>query len=202
MDIKLTAVRAVVFDLGRVLIDIQPRRCLAHWARHANVAVEELERAFVHDAEYERFERGEITFRDYAAHLRATLAVNLPDDVLEYGWNALLGDALPHARDAIAAATARYPGFVFSNSNLTHETVWRRTHAELLAPLQQIFVSSTLGLRKPEARAYRAVADAIGVAPDAILFFDDLAENVAASRAVGYQAVHVRNARDILDVFC
>ena len=128
--------------------------------------------------------------------------MNLPDDVLEHGWNALLGDALPHARDAIAAATARYPGFVFSNSNLTHETVWRRTHAELLAPLQQIFVSSSLGLRKPEARAYRAVADSIGVAPDAILFFDDLAENVAASRAVGYQAVHVRGPRDILDVFC
>lgn len=202
MTINLAQVRAVVFDLGRVLIDIQPTRCLAHWARHANVPMADLERAFTHDAQYECFERGEITFAGYAAHLRATLAVDLPDDVLESGWNALLGDALPHARAAIAAATARYPGFVFSNSNLTHEAVWRRTHADLLAPLEQIFVSSSLGMRKPEARAYLAVAESIGVAPDAILFFDDLVENVTASRDAGYQAVHVRGPRDILDVFC
>lgn len=202
MTINLAAVRAVVFDLGRVLIDIQPGRCLAHWAQHANVPIDDLERAFSHDAQYERFERGEITFADYATHLRATLAVALPDDVLENGWNALLGDALPHAGEAIAVATARYPGFVFSNSNLTHEAVWRHTHADLLAPLERIFVSSSLGMRKPEARAYQAVADAIGVAPGAILFFDDLIENVSASRAAGYQAIHVRGPRDILDVFC
>ena len=55
-------------------------------------------------------------------------------------------------------------------------------------------------MRKPEARAYLRVAEAIGVAPREILFFDDLEENVAASRAVGYQAVQVRGPRDILDV--
>lgn len=85
MTINLAAVRVVVFDLGRVLIDIQPSRCLAHWARHAHVAVADLARAFTHDAEYERFERGEITFADYATHLRASLAVDLPDEVLEHG---------------------------------------------------------------------------------------------------------------------
>ncbi|MGR9090637.1 MAG: HAD family hydrolase [Gammaproteobacteria bacterium] len=200
MSIDLEAVRVVVFDLGRVLIDIQPARCLAHWARHANVSAQALEREFVHDPHYEQFERGEIEFRDYASHLRATLALQLHDDVLETGWNALLGEALPQASAAVAAASARFPSFVFSNSNVTHESVWRHTHAELLAPLQQIFVSSSLGMRKPEARAYRCVAEAIGVAPAEILFFDDLAENVAASRAVGYQAVQVRGPRDILDV--
>lgn len=202
MDINLAAVHAVVFDLGRVLIDIQPARCLEHWARHANVPPAELERAFVHDAHYERFERGEITFASYASHLRATLAVDLPDAVLEAGWNALLGDALPGASEAIAAATARHPAYVFSNSNVVHEAVWQRTHAGLLAPMQHVFVSSSLGLRKPEARAFLAVAESIGVAPDGILFFDDLEENVAASRAAGYQAVQVRGPHDILDVFC
>lgn len=202
MSIDLGAVSAVVFDLGRVLIDIQPARCLAHWARHANVPVGRLEREFVHDAPYEQFERGEIGFRDYATHLRTTLALHLDDHTLETGWNALLGDALPQADAAIAAAAARFPSFVFSNSNVVHESVWRHTHAELLAPLQHVFVSSSLGMRKPEARAYRGVAAAIGLAPAQILFFDDLAENVAAGRAVGYQAVQVRGPRDILDLLC
>lgn len=202
MSIDLGAVSAVVFDLGRVLIDIQPARCLAHWAQHADLPVSTLERGFVHDAHYERFERGEIAFCDYATHLRTTLAVQLDDEVLATGWNALLGDALPQADAAVATAAARFPSFVFSNSNEVHESVWRRTHADLLAPLQQIFVSSSLGMRKPEARAYRGVAAAIGCAPAQILFFDDLAENVAASRAVGYQAVQVSSPRDILDVLC
>lgn len=202
MTINLAAVHAVVFDLGRVLIDIQPGRCLAHWAQHAGVPLAHLERTFVHDAPYESFERGEITFADYAAHLRTSLALTLSDAVLESGWNALLGDALPQAVDAIAAATARYPAYVFSNTNRTHEAVWRHSHANLLAPLQEIYVSSSLGMRKPEARAFRAVAESIGVAPGAILFFDDLAENVIASRRAGYQALQVRGPRDILNVFC
>lgn len=198
MNIEFNDVAAVVFDLGRVLIDVQPDRCFAHWSRHANVPVPALRDRFTEDQCYEQFERGEIEFSGFAEHLRKTLKVDLDDATLEAGWNALLGGALPEADDAIAAAAARFPCFLFSNSNAAHQAVWQSEHEDLLAPLHDIFVSSVIGLRKPETDAFRHVADRAGFAPQRILFFDDLAENVAAARAVGYQAVQVRGPHDIL----
>jgi putative hydrolase of the HAD superfamily len=41
------------------------------------------------------------------------------------------------------------------------------------------------------------VAERIGVAPSAILFFDDTAENVEGARAAGLQAVLVRSPQDV-----
>ena len=43
----------------------------------------------------------------------------------------------------------------------------------------------------------RAAAVGIGAAPEHVLFFDDLQENVAAARAAGLQAVLVRTPADV-----
>ena len=54
-----------------------------------------------------------------------------------------------------------------------------------------------MGLRKPEPAAFAAIASAIDVPLERILFFDDTRANADAARAVGMQAVHVRSLADI-----
>ena len=61
----------------------------------------------------------------------------------------------------------------------------------------KIYVSHEIGARKPEAAAFRAVVADMGMAPQRILFFDDIAENVAGARACGIAAVQVRTAGDV-----
>jgi HAD superfamily hydrolase (TIGR01509 family) len=66
-----------------------------------------------------------------------------------------------------------------------------------LGHFRKIFLSSAIGLRKPDAAAYDHVAKAIGVAPERIVFFDDLAENIEGARAYGLNAVHVTSSGDV-----
>ena len=54
-----------------------------------------------------------------------------------------------------------------------------------------------MGLRKPEPAAFAAIAAAINVPLERILFFDDTRANVDGALAVGMQAVHVRSLADI-----
>lgn len=49
--------------------------------------------------------------------------------------------------------------------------------------------SATLGVEKPDPRAYLAVAEALGLPPGACAFIDDLPANVAGARAVGMHAL-------------
>jgi HAD superfamily hydrolase (TIGR01509 family) len=69
----------------------------------------------------------------------------------------------------------------------------------VLGHFRKIFLSSSIGLRKPDAEAYDHVVKAIGVPAPRIVFFDDLAENIEGARARGLTAVHVTSPDDVAD---
>jgi len=51
------------------------------------------------------------------------------------------------------------------------------------------FYSCHIGAKKPDARYFSAVLEQLRTEPERILFIDDLAENVAAARRAGLQAI-------------
>ncbi len=57
--------RAVVFDLGNVLIDIDFMRCAHYWSRHARMPAEQIAARFRVDRHYEAFERGRLSPEKY-----------------------------------------------------------------------------------------------------------------------------------------
>ena len=189
-------VEALLFDLGNVLIDIDFGRMFTALSRVSGVPAAVLRSRFTFDEAYERHERGEITFAEYAAALRRTLALELPDVALLDAWNAIFVRPVPGIEALLARAGARWPLYALTNTNAAHQAVWARDYAELLRPLERVFVSSELGWRKPQPESFLQVAREIGVAPERILFFNDILENIVGAEAVGLQAVHVGSLRD------
>ena len=53
----------------------------------------------------------------------------------------------------------------------------------------------------PDGEAYDHVVKAIGVPAERIVFFDDLADNIAGARAYGLTAVHVTSPDDVANAF-
>jgi hypothetical protein len=70
---------ALLFDLGRVVLDIDFNRTLVCWAGHAGCAPAHLVGRFSIDETYRRHERGEIDDAEFFASLRASLGVELSD---------------------------------------------------------------------------------------------------------------------------
>ena len=98
----------------------------------------------------------------------------------------------------MSTLAGRLPLYAFTNTNPTHELAWRHRYADALTHFDEIFVSSTIGLRKPDRAAFEWVADAMGVVPGRILFLDDNPQNVACAEAAGLQAVWVRSEADVV----
>ena len=123
--------------------------------------------------------------------------MDLTDDQLAEGWNAILVGEMFGIRELLARAKGRLPIYAFSNTNRVHQAHFLSQFADLLSPFRKIYVSHEIGARKPDAGAFKAVVADMGMAPQRILFFDDSAENVAGARSCGLQVVHVATAGDV-----
>jgi glucose-1-phosphatase len=190
-------VEALLFDGGGVIVDVNFARVTARWAEHAGCTSEEVRRRYSHDDAYKRHERGEIDINEYFAALRGSLGIDISDAQFLDGWNAIFGGVIPGIEEQLAIAAAQRPIYLFSNTNPAHEAFWLRAYPDTFKPFRKLYISSRIGLRKPDKAAFDHVARDMGVAPGRILFFDDAPENVEGARRAGLQAVHVRSNADV-----
>lgn len=191
------AADALLFDLGRVVLDIDFNKTLECWAGHADCEPEHLIGRFARDDIYRRHETGKIGDAEYFAALRASLGVDLSDAQFLEGWNALFAGEMPGIAPLLKRAAQRLPLYAFSNTNPAHAEHFSQAYAGVLGHFREMFLSSAIGLRKPDAAAYDHVVKAIGVPAARIVFFDDLAENIEGARARGLTAVHVTSPDDV-----
>jgi len=190
-------VDALLFDLGGVIVDIDPELIFARWAQHAACDVAHVKAHVSFDDMYERYERGEIARDVYFTHIQTCLGRPISHEQVLDGWNAIFLGAMPGIDELLRAAAVRFQIYGLSNTNPAHEEFWAKAYAAPLAHIGKMFVSSTIGLRKPDAACFEHVISEIGVPAERILFFDDLAANIAGAQAVGLQTVHVKNTNDI-----
>jgi glucose-1-phosphatase len=188
---------ALLFDLGRVVINIDFDKVLACWAGHAGRPPAELSGRFGPDETFRRHETGDASDAEFFAALRRTLGVELSDAQFLEGWNAIFAGEMPGMNALLARAARHLPLYAFSNTNRPHVEHFSKAYADVLGHFREIFLSSTIGLRKPDAAAYDHVVQAIGLPAPRIVFFDDLAENIEGARARGLTAVHVTSPDDV-----
>jgi putative hydrolase of the HAD superfamily len=188
---------ALLFDLGRVVIDIDFSRAIACWAGHAGCQPEAIVARYVRDEAYRMHEVGKISDEVYFDSLRGSLGIAISDAQFLEGWNAIFAGAMPDIADLLPRAARHMPLYAFSNTNRPHVDYFSKEYAGLLGHFRELYLSSSIGLRKPDAEAFDHVVAAMGVPASRIVFFDDLAENVEGARARGLTAVHVTSPRDV-----
>ena len=188
---------ALLFDLGRVVINIDFGKALACWAGHAGCAPADLAARFVREESYRHHEVGRIEDAVYFDSLRDSLRIGITDAQFLEGWNAIFAGEMPGIAPLLKRAAARVPLYAFSNTNRPHVEHFSKAYADMLGHFRELFLSSTIGLRKPDAAAYDHVVKAIGVPAQRIVFFDDLAENIEGARMRGLTAVHVTSSNDV-----
>ncbi|PCD76546.1 HAD family hydrolase [Pseudothioclava arenosa] len=178
-------VKAVVFDIGNVLIEWQPER---HYDR---IMPEEDRRAMFSEVDL----HGMNDVIDRGGHWRETVfdwAEKYPrwrDAIRRWhdDWIEMASPVIPRSVRLMKALQARgLP--VFSLTNFGIGTFdYARDFYPFLEEFDRAFVSGHMGVIKPEARIYEMVEEASGFAGHDLLFTDDRADNIAAAHLRGWK---------------
>lgn len=190
-------IKALLFDIGGVVIDIDLSRSIAAWADISVLSADQIRDRAVPDEPFVRYETGALDSTAYFAHLRRLFELEADDTAIAAGWNALLTGEIDATLALIESVNQRLPCYAFSNTSASHHACWSTRFPRVAAAFERTYLSFELGMRKPDPSAYRAVLDEIGVPAGAILFFDDTEENVAAARDFGLNAVLVTSPGDV-----
>jgi FMN phosphatase YigB (HAD superfamily) len=191
------AADALLFDIGRVVLDIDFGRVMQIWAGHAGCAPADLTARFVVNDSFLHHETGRIDDAAFFGALRQSLGIGISDGQFLEGWNAIFAGEMPGVASLLSRAATRLPLYAFSNTNPAHVAHFSTAYADVLGHFREIYLSSSIGLRKPSPEAYHHVVSAIGVPASRIVFFDDSVDNIAGARAYGLTAVHVKSSEDV-----
>ena len=191
-------IQALLLDLGNVVVEVDFRRTFNHWAQSAGVDVNALYERWQLDEAYQAHETGDLDFEAYVDALGQRLGISMPLVDWHAGWNELFVAPYAQVQQRLQELSGTIPLYAFTNTNPTHEQAWRKRFPEALTHFEDIYVSSTIGLRKPEVAAYQWVSEAMGFDPQSILFLDDTRENIDGARASGLQVEWIQSEADVL----
>ena len=177
--------KAVIFDIGNVLIEWQPERYYdrVYGAARRRALFEAVD---LHEMNL-RVDRGE-PFREtiYAvAEAHPDWAPEIRD--WHDRWIELASPVIDHSVRLLRGLRARgVPVFALTNFGVESYD-YARTQFDFLHEFDREYVSGRMRVVKPEPRIYEMVEADCGLPPDALLFADDRSDNIAAATARGWQ---------------
>jgi 2-haloacid dehalogenase len=179
----------VVFDLGNVLIDWQPYAAIA-----AGVGADEARRFLeADDFDFMAYNHGPDSGQDWGA-AEAAVARSHPH-WLEHArayrthFPASLVGEVPGSVDIVRTLHAAGVA-LWGLTNWSHELFPHgRAAYPFLELLDDVIVSGTEGVAKPNPRIFEIVRERTGVPLDRLVFVDDRADNVAAAAVAGMDAL-------------
>ncbi len=183
---RYAPIRDVVFDLGGVLIDWDPRYLFRDHLRGDPAAVEAFLDEVCTPAWHRRLDGG-ASFDEETRRL----ARRYPQHaawIARYGrdWHMMFAGAFDDAVECLETLAARgYRLHALSNYPAEHVAFLYRRFP-FMSRFHTVVLSGLVGATKPDERLYRYLEERIGGRP--CVFVDDRAENVEAARRCGIAA--------------
>ena len=193
----MAAVDVVLFDLGNVLIDWNPR----HLYRKIfdDEAAMEAFLADVCHGEWNSHQDAGRTMAEATAERTAKFPEHADNIAAYYGrFEEMLNGPIPGSPELLAAVHAVKPVYALTNWSAETFPVARRLFS-FLDLFAGILVSGEERLIKPDPRIYQRTIERFSLAPERTLFIDDSRPNIDAAAELGFQTHHFAGAPALAD---
>jgi putative hydrolase of the HAD superfamily len=186
-------IKAIVFDIGGVLIGLDLDRCIRTFKEVLGFdRITELLDPYHQKGIYGEMEAGTLSADEFRAEvLKDSRPGCQPEDVDRCMYSLLTGMD-PDTVQTVKRLAGRYPLYLLSNNNpIAMSRILEMFRENGLAPettFRDQFISSEMKLLKPSREIYEESVRRTGLPAGEVLFIDDNETNVLAARKAGMQA--------------
>jgi FMN phosphatase YigB (HAD superfamily) len=185
------------FDMGNVLLHFSHEQMADQMARVAGMDAQRAWRILFEDGLEWAAERGELTREQFYGRF-CEAAGSWPDiAALDHAGNAIFELNAPIVGLVGRLVAAGYRLGVCSNTSPSHWSYCTRRFRSLTTMFAVHALSYQLGAIKPDPKFYQGATELAGLPPERILFTDDRADNVAAAKAAGWDAVQFESVSQL-----
>lgn len=200
------AFKAVLFDLGGVLIDIDYR---ATERAFEQLGVSDFKERYTQLAQnelFDRFECGEISPQHFVNLVLPFAQSGTSPNQVVAAWNAMLGSFPLEKIRLLERLSTTTPLFMLSNTNELHwievKRAWQKVTTQ---PMQHffsaIYLSHEIGKRKPHPQTFIWVCEQMGFEPADVLFIDDSPQHIEGATQAGLQVHYYQDAAAFYALF-
>jgi glucose-1-phosphatase len=179
--VRRTQFRAIIFDIGRVLIRVDIARATAGLGRSPSLSAEEVWSAIEQDPRWLDWQEGRLTPREWHLHLAKRLSGSLTFEQFTELWNRALDPEPIQDNALLEKLSERYRLALLSNTDPIHIT-----HAESAYDFFRLFpvriYSCRVGASKPSPILFREALRACRVHAEEALYIDDVPAYVQAAQ--------------------
>jgi glucose-1-phosphatase len=183
-------IRAIIFDIGRVLVRLDLRQTQTVLANGSSLTPEELWTAIEKDPHWKDWQEGRISPRDWHLNFTKRFGIALSFENFVKAWNSTL-DPQPIQPDSLFEDLSKnYRLGLLSNTDPIHVPYLESTYsfyAYFAKPVR--IYSCVVGAAKPNPLIFREALKACKVSAEQAAYIDDIAEFAEAASALGMKGI-------------
>ena len=180
--------RAIIFDIGRVLIRVDVSRAMDGLASGLSLTPKEVWSAIEKDPRWLDWQEGRISPRDWHLHITKRLGASLTFDQFTEVWNRALDPNPIHSEAFLEKLSKNYRLALLSNTDPIH-----MSNEEARFPFFRFFpvrvYSYRVGASKPNPVIYRKALQACKVRAKEAVYIDDVAAYAEAAQRLGMSGI-------------
>ena len=190
----MSKLRAVIFDIGRVLVRVNIEGVKAALAEGLPLGPQELWSAIEKDPRWPDWQEGRIAPRDWHLHLSKRFNLSLSFEQFATLWNSALDPQPIHDNSLFSELSRNYRLGLLSNTDPIHVARLESTYEffEYFPKAVRIY-SCAVGASKPQPLIYQLALRACKVRADEAVYIDDIPAYAEAARRLGMTGVHYQS---------
>lgn len=189
-------IKAVIFDLGRVIVPFDFARGYSRISALTGIPVEEIPNRIRPTGLVERLESGKIEPADFFQQFSEVLGLRCSYEEFCEIWSSIFLPATLIPEELLSRIAVRYRLVLLSNTNAIHFDMIRVNYPHL-RHFHALVLSHEVGAMKPSPEIYQRAVEAAGCRPEECFFTDDIAEYVEGARRYGIDAVQFQSVAQI-----
>ncbi len=188
--------KAILFDLGRVLIQFDFQRGYRALEGLCPYTAAEIPKKLAGSGLVERFETGLMEPRDFVEEMSRTLELRADYEQFSEIWSCIFThELLPEAM--LEGLARRYRLVLLSNTNALHFEMLRGAYGHLLRHFDELVLSYEVKAMKPRPEIFRAAVASARCQAEECFYTDDIAAYVEGARKLGIDAVQFESREQI-----